>query len=278
MMKKNLLLTVGSAALMIGAASTAGAFTTSGKVVCDANQNQLFDATDEPLPGVEVVLTPVTGGTIRSDLTAVDGHYEMSGLETKTYEATLTPETLPEDAVVIGVGAYPHVFTFSESNPFEQHDFLVDSSICAPMICGDGYLDEGEECDDGNNIDGDGCSAICTDERIEGCTPGYWRQEHHFDSYSAPYAPTTLFSDVFEDAFPGMTLAEVSRLKKAGLNGLGRHAVAALLNAASDDVAYGASVSQVIDAFNAVYPGTKDEYNALKDDFEAMNVSGCPLN
>jgi cysteine-rich repeat protein len=28
-------------------------------------------------------------------------------------------------------------------------------------FCGDSVLDEGEECDDGNNIDGDGCSAVC---------------------------------------------------------------------------------------------------------------------
>ncbi len=31
-------------------------------------------------------------------------------------------------------------------------------------ICGDGNIDPGEECDDGNNTDGDGCSATCTIE------------------------------------------------------------------------------------------------------------------
>jgi cysteine-rich repeat protein len=42
--------------------------------------------------------------------------------------------------------------------------------LCAPSekreipVCGDGKLDEGEECDDGNNVDGDGCSAECTIE------------------------------------------------------------------------------------------------------------------
>ncbi|MFC1678359.1 hypothetical protein ACFLZ9_01320, partial [Patescibacteria group bacterium] len=33
-------------------------------------------------------------------------------------------------------------------------------------ICGDGNLDAGEDCDDGNNEDGDGCSANCTIEQI----------------------------------------------------------------------------------------------------------------
>jgi cysteine-rich repeat protein len=31
-----------------------------------------------------------------------------------------------------------------------------------PKDCGDGALDAGEECDDGNNVNGDGCSAVCT--------------------------------------------------------------------------------------------------------------------
>ena len=38
--------------------------------------------------------------------------------------------------------------------------------LCANCsICGDGILDDGEECDDGNNVNGDGCAANCTIER-----------------------------------------------------------------------------------------------------------------
>jgi cysteine-rich repeat protein len=37
-----------------------------------------------------------------------------------------------------------------------------------PPCCGDGYLDDGEQCDDGNVISGDGCSATC---RIEETSP-----------------------------------------------------------------------------------------------------------
>jgi len=146
-------------------------------------------------------------------------------------------------------------------------------------LCGNGRLDEGEQCDDGNNVDGDGCSAICTYEAGgDGCTPGYWKQPQHFDSYTPPYEPTTLFSDVFEDAFPGQTLRQVMRNGGGGLNALGRHTVAALLNAASADVSYDMTVQGVIDAFNTVYPGTKPQYNALKNVFEGFNEQGCPLN
>jgi hypothetical protein len=111
----------------------------------------------------------------------------------------------------------------------------------------------------------------------EGCTPGYWKQEHHFDSWMG-FIPDDYFFDVFGvDAFPGMTLVDVLRLKGGGLNALGRHTVAALLNASSMDVSYDLTVADVIGMFNAVYPGTNDEYEALKDMFEVYNEQGCPL-
>jgi cysteine-rich repeat protein len=35
------------------------------------------------------------------------------------------------------------------------------SAACESESCGNGVLDVGEECDDGNVIDGDGCSSLC---------------------------------------------------------------------------------------------------------------------
>lgn len=38
----------------------------------------------------------------------------------------------------------------------------IDSSGCTvPLLCGNGVLDVGEECEDGGNVDGDGCNSIC---------------------------------------------------------------------------------------------------------------------
>jgi hypothetical protein len=110
----------------------------------------------------------------------------------------------------------------------------------------------------------------------EGCTPGYWKQGHHFDSWTAPYTPDTLFDDVFENAFPGLTLLDVLKLQGGGLEALGRHTVAALLNAASGNVSYPLTVSDVINGFNAVFPG--GNYETLKDRWAALNEAGCPLN
>jgi hypothetical protein len=45
----------------------------------------------------------------------------------------------------------------------------------------------------------------------------------------APYAPSTPFSAVFDDAFPGKTLLQVLQQGEGGLTALGRHTVAALV-------------------------------------------------
>jgi cysteine-rich repeat protein len=46
-------------------------------------------------------------------------------------------------------------------------DILVAST--SNLFCGDGFLDPGEECDDGNTASGDGCSFVCL---IEKCSDG----------------------------------------------------------------------------------------------------------
>ena len=122
----------------------------------------------------------------------------------------------------------------------------------------------------------------------EGCTPGYWKQKHHFDSW-VDFEPNDLFSDVFGETITvrygkkkrkvtDPTLRQALKAKGGGINALARHTVAALLNAASPDVSYDLSVDDVIDEFNDVYPGTKQDYNSLKNYFEGFNEQGCPLN
>lgn len=132
----------------------------------------------------------------------------------------------------------------------------------------------------------------------EGCCPGFWR--YHLDVWPAPYQPNTLFSSVFGNAFPGKTLRQVLCRKGGGLDSLGRHTVAALLNAASPAVAFPLTEAQVIQAFNdAVFgpptPGNDDDddddddghghrhktkastITQLKNDFAALNQASCPL-
>jgi hypothetical protein len=111
----------------------------------------------------------------------------------------------------------------------------------------------------------------------EGCTPGYWKQPQHFDSWTAPYDPSDTFLSAFGvNAFPGMTLLEVLSNGGGGLDALGRHAVAALLSAASSGVDYDLSVAQVIAGFNAAF--ASGDYETQKNIFAGFNEQGCPLN
>lgn len=113
----------------------------------------------------------------------------------------------------------------------------------------------------------------------EGCTPGYWKQRQHFDSWTAPYTTSTLFSSVFADAFPGKTLVQVLGLNGGGLNALGRHTVAALLSAASSGVDYDLTVAEVISAFNTAYAsGDPATISYQKNVLDMLNNQGCPLN
>lgn len=110
-------------------------------------------------------------------------------------------------------------------------------------------------------------------EGFAGCTPGFWKQSQHFQFWTAPYTPDTPFADVFADAFPGMTLLQVLGQGGGGIEALGRHAVAALLNSASADVDYGPSPAGVISAFNAAF--ASGDYETQKNVFERLNERGC---
>ena len=113
-------------------------------------------------------------------------------------------------------------------------------------------------------------------EGTEGCTPGFWKARRHLTLWPAPFTPATTFVTVFEDAFPGMTLLDVVSLGGGGLNALGRHTVAALLNAQSPGVDYGMTAADVIAAFNGVFPG--GDYSTLTNQFVALNERGCTVD
>lgn len=109
-----------------------------------------------------------------------------------------------------------------------------------------------------------------------GCHFEYWRRSDHVGSWPYGYTPAMLFSSVFENAFPGLTLRDVLFLKGRGLNALGREAVAALLNAGSGFYWY--TRHDVGDRFNDVFPGTEDEYDTVRLLFASKRVLGCPLD
>lgn len=122
-----------------------------------------------------------------------------------------------------------------------------------------------------------------------GCTPGYWKQPQHLDSWAATgFQPTDKFNTVFgvsqynkPNGTP-YTLLEV--LKTLNGNGggvsdpistnLGYHAVAALLSSAHPNVNYGYTAGELITLFQT----NLHRAAALKDSLAMLNERGCPLD
>jgi cysteine-rich repeat protein len=67
--------------------------------------------------------------------------------------------TLPPGSTV-----YARVIDFGDNNPLAS--YLLDIRF-SPVVCGDGVGGPAEQCDDGGNVGGDGCSATCV---LEGAT------------------------------------------------------------------------------------------------------------
>lgn len=111
----------------------------------------------------------------------------------------------------------------------------------------------------------------------QGCTPGYWKQSQHFDSWVG-YSPGQSFEAVFgRDVSGTPTLLQALGMNGGGINALMRHATAALLNASTGSgVNYGMTAAQVISAFQAAYDS--GDYETQKNAFAARNEAGCPLN
>lgn len=107
-----------------------------------------------------------------------------------------------------------------------------------------------------------------------GCTPGYWKQTQHFDSWVGYTTDQTL-----QSAFGcggSTTLLEALNANGGGLYALERHAVAALLNSTAVSH-YSYTTTQVTEKFcGALNNG--DIIETVKNRFEAQNDGTCPLN
>lgn len=121
----------------------------------------------------------------------------------------------------------------------------------------------------------------------EGCTPGFWKQPQHFDSWPSGVTPDMLVGDVFSEAtgeFADATLLEA--LSFQGGPGVGgateillRAAVAAYLNSFAVD--YPLTTAEVISQVNeALASGSRSTILALATTLDANNngSAGCPLS
>jgi hypothetical protein len=128
-----------------------------------------------------------------------------------------------------------------------------------------------------------------TKPRAEGCTPGYWKQPQHFDSWvGTGFTTGQTLESVFDvpDSLGMDSVTLVAALDGGGGPGvtgaatiLFRAAVAALLNSAHPGIDYPLTTAQVIAAVNAALAsGDRGTMLALAGSLDAANNAGCPLS
>ena len=110
----------------------------------------------------------------------------------------------------------------------------------------------------------------------EGCTPGYWRQWQHYDSWTG-YEPGDDFGTVFgvKPAFRA-TLGQAVEFNGGGEYALARHAVAALLDSMHSRVDYPYTKDEVIAVVRWAYEHA--DFETAKNQLASANEQDCPLH
>lgn len=93
--------------------------------------------------------------SIGGAVTTIGATFTDNGNNTGTFSWTPTDGQAGSNPTI--------VFTATDPNGFVDTD-SVNITVTLRQYCGDGTVDIGEECDDGNNTSGDGCTAACVDE------------------------------------------------------------------------------------------------------------------
>ncbi|MCA9660244.1 MAG: choice-of-anchor L domain-containing protein [Myxococcales bacterium] len=123
-------------------------------VGCTGDDNETMgSATDSDTSTVTDPTATSTATTTAGSASATDSTTTMGGSmsESNSGSSTTTGETDSTSA------------SATDGTDSSTTMMATDSSTTGdPGICGDGQLDPGEQCDDGNNEDGDGCEADCT--------------------------------------------------------------------------------------------------------------------
>ncbi len=103
------------------------------------------------------------------------GNFSASGNSAPAYSARFDyfvengDPFIEEDPITCGNGVLDTGEVCDDGNA-ETGDGCRDD--CTAELCGDGILDAGEDCDDGNNVSGDGCSALCEGVFSDDFSPG----------------------------------------------------------------------------------------------------------
>jgi hypothetical protein len=230
----------------------------------DANGNGKQDAGEPKLAGVTLKLGGTSTGTQTS---TAAGYYLFSGLQPGSYTVTATP---------------PSGFVATTSSAFGTD--TTDDSNASPASVTLGAANS-------KNLTID-FGFVATAGSGQGCTPGYWKQSQHFDSWKW-YTQSDMLDVVFgitakpyrstqnNNPSGALTLLQAIELNGNGdAEQLFRHGTAALLNSVyQSGVSYPYTAAQVIQMVrDAWLSGDVAKIEATHQALGAANEKGCPLN
>jgi hypothetical protein len=140
-------------------------------VWCDDDENGVRDDGEPGIPDVVVNLECV----------GADG------------EVMIASTTTDENGEHLFTDVPPGLCTVTVEMPDDVEPGVCDTSIDVELATGESYPDA------------DFCFLCVEPPRgDEGCTPGYWKQSHHFCHWPSPYAPDGSFEAAFGREVPGV--------------------------------------------------------------------------
>ena len=141
-------------------------------------------------PNAIHAITPTVTGALKLDLLAnypnalLHIRRECAGTTNDSqFDCAGATDALTPLTSTVPVFAEQTVYVFVDSNATSNAGLYSLNATLTPAACGNDLVDGGEECDDGNTVDGDGCSSTCTVERSA-------------ESYTCPGKPIRLESDM----------------------------------------------------------------------------------
>ncbi|HMJ16426.1 MAG TPA: DUF4215 domain-containing protein [Polyangiaceae bacterium] len=113
-------------------------------------------------------LQTAVGNAIALRATVVDAEGDPWELHWTASAGTVVPGSDPTAAEYRCTVVGRHTLSLSVSDGSGCEDTKQVTVTCVPVapVCGDTFADPREECEDGNRVDGDGCSSTCKRERL----------------------------------------------------------------------------------------------------------------
>lgn len=163
--------TSASVAISVAVTNTSGAELTFS--VFGYNDFDVDDEADENSAALDGSSIVITGPASTVTVTGTDadayqvGDYEDLEILLEDDMAT----TLDNSGLPFGPGDLAVLYSWDLTLAAGASETVATSGGVV-LHCGDGSVDEGEMCDDGNTMDGDGCSSLCQDEMDGGVPVG----------------------------------------------------------------------------------------------------------